>query len=183
VCVCVCVGHRNVCGTNKNRQRILRHIAPQRLWTKIAPRIMALHYRTCNCSLPLPIAIPLSLFLCPCPSLSLSLCRWHMNDERHLIFVYDSNTSNIYKRLSRPAVCVSFWVHICVCLCVCVWVSCFCLYKRAALDMSLGLFALKFNAPRWGVAPIAIVMRVHEHIQKHRDTESPWALGFKLCTC
>jgi len=26
-------------------------------------------------------------------------------------------------------------------------------------------------------------MRVHEHIQKHRDTESPWALGFKLCTC
>jgi len=27
-----------------------------------------------------------------------------------------------------------------------VWVSCFCLYTRTALDMSLGLFALKFNA-------------------------------------
>lgn len=45
-------------------------------------------------------------------------------------------------------VCRCECVCVCASMCVCVFVrvSCFCLYTRAALDMSLGLFALKFNA-------------------------------------
>lgn len=114
---------------------------------------------------------------------SFNLCLWlqhlqHINVCRAVLV----GTGTVPQRVCRcECVCV------CASMCVCVFVrvSCFCLYTRAALDMSLGLFALKFNAreqrrdeakstPKWDgtrsslawLAPIAIVMRVHESIAR-----------------